>query len=192
MQSQATSGGYYISAPCDKILANRNCWTGSIGVTMGSLMDISELLENLGIRVNTITAGSNKAMGSGMEPMTPEQRAIFQALVDEAYEQFVELVAEGRDMSVAEVTKLADGRIYSNYQALDSGLIDNVEDYETAYEYMEEVCGAEGYYNQLYYPTLWEEMFASVQTIVPKSDMAAVSELVNSPLNGVPLYMYTK
>ncbi|MBR4411848.1 MAG: signal peptide peptidase SppA [Firmicutes bacterium] len=140
MQSQATSGGYYISAPCDKILANRNCWTGSIGVTMGSLMDISELLENLGIRVDTITAGSNKAMGSGMEPMTHEQRAIFQSLVDEAYEQFVELVAEGRDMSVAEVTKLADGRIYTAKQALENGLIDGIATYEEAIRIMKEEC----------------------------------------------------
>ena len=140
MQSQATSGGYYISAPCDKILANRNCWTGSIGVTMGSLLDISELLENLGIRVDTITAGSNKAMGSGMEPMTQEQRAIFQSLVDEAYEQFVELVAEGRDMSVAEVTKLADGRIYTAKQALENGLIDGIATYEEAIGIMKEEC----------------------------------------------------
>ena len=82
MQSQATSGGYYISASCDKIIADRNCWTGSIGVTMGSFVDISGLLENLGIKTTTITSGANKAMGSNVEPMTSEQRAIFQSLVD--------------------------------------------------------------------------------------------------------------
>ena len=141
MQSQATSGGYYISAPCDKILANRNCWTGSIGVTMGSLLDISQLLEELGIRVDTITAGSNKAMGSGMEPMTAEQRAIFQSLVDEAYDQFVELVADGRGMSVEDVKKLADGRIYTAKQALENGLIDGIATYEEAIGIMKEECG---------------------------------------------------
>lgn len=140
MQAQATSGGYYISAPCDKILANRNCWTGSIGVTMGSLMDISQLLENLGIRVETVTSGDNKAMGSGMEPMTDEQRAIFQSLVDEAYDQFVELVADGRDMSVAEVKKIADGRIYTAKQALENGLIDGIATYEEAIEIMKQDC----------------------------------------------------
>ncbi len=132
MQSQATSGGYYISASCDKILANRNCWTGSIGVTMGSMLDISELLDNLGIKVDTITAGGNKAMGSGMEPMTEEQRAIFQSLVDEPYEQFVGLVAEGRGMDVNEVKKLADGRLYTAKQALENGLIDGIATYEEA------------------------------------------------------------
>lgn len=132
MQSQATSGGYYISAPCEKILANRNCWTGSIGVTMGSMIDVSQLLEDLGIKVETITSGANKAMGSNVEPMTKQQREIFQSLVDEAYEQFVGIVAEGRDMSVAKVKKIADGRIYTAKQALKNGLIDGIATYEEA------------------------------------------------------------
>ena len=132
MQSQATSGGYYISASCDKIIANRNCWTGSIGVTMGSFIDVSKLLENLGIKTTTITAGDNKAMGSNTEPMTAEQKAIFQSLVDEAYEQFVGIVAEGRDMTIEEVKILADGRIYTAKQALENGLIDQIGTYEEA------------------------------------------------------------
>lgn len=132
MQSMAASGGYYISAPCDKIIANRNCWTGSIGVTLGTMYDISELLDNLGIKTNTITSGANKAMGSNVEPMTSEQRAIFQSMVDEAYEQFVGIVAEGRDMKISKVRKLADGRIYTAKQALDNGLIDQIGTFEEA------------------------------------------------------------
>lgn len=132
MQSMAASGGYYISAPCDKIIANRNCWTGSIGVTLGTMYDISELLDNLGIKTNTITSGANKAMGSNVEPMTSEQRAIFQSMVDEAYEQFVDIVAEGRDMKISKVKKLADGRIYTAKQALDNGLIDQIGTFEEA------------------------------------------------------------
>lgn len=137
MQSQATSGGYYISASCDKIIANRNCWTGSIGVTMGTLMDISELLDNLGIKTTTITSGANKAMGSNYEPMTEEQREIFQSLVDEAYDQFVGIVAEGRDMSEKEVRKIADGRIYTAKQALNNGLIDGIGTFEEAVQDMQ-------------------------------------------------------
>lgn len=132
MQSQATSGGYYISAPCDKIIANRNCWTGSIGVTMGSFIDVSELLDNLGIKTTTITAGNNKAMGSNTEPMTAEQEAIFQSLVDESYEQFVEIVASGRNMTIDYVKELADGRIYTAKQALSNGLIDKIGTYGDA------------------------------------------------------------
>lgn len=73
MGSMAASGGYYISAPADKIVANRNTWTGSIGVTIGTLYDISGLLEQYGVKTETITAGRNKAMGSSVEPMTEEQ-----------------------------------------------------------------------------------------------------------------------
>ena len=130
--SQACSGGYYISMAADKIYANRNCWTGSIGVTLGTMYDISELLDNLGIKTNTITSGANKAMGSNVEPMTSEQRAIFQSMVDEAYEQFVGIVAEGRDMKISKVKKLADGRIYTAKQALDNGLIDQIGTFEEA------------------------------------------------------------
>ena len=150
MQSQATSGGYYVSAPCDKIIANRNCWTGSIGVTLGTMIDVSQLLENLGIETETITSGDNKAMGSSTEPMTEEQREIFQGLVDEAYEQFVGIVAEGRDMTVEEVKELADGRIYTAQQALENGLIDGIGTYEEAVadmksEYALENCQVEDF-----------------------------------------------
>ncbi len=141
MQSQATSGGYYISASCDKIFANRNCWTGSIGVTMGTFIDVSELLSDLGIRTETITSGDNKAMGSTTEPMTDEQREIYQSLIDEAYEQFVGIVADGRGMSVDEVKDLADGRIYSASQALDNGLIDEVGTFEDAAYDIAYACG---------------------------------------------------
>lgn len=144
MQSQATSGGYYISASCDKIIANRNCWTGSIGVTMGSFIDVSELLDNLGIKTTTITAGDNKAMGSNTEPMTKEQKAIFQSLVDESYEQFVEIVAKGRNMTVKDVKVLADGRIYTAKQALENGLIDKIGTYEEAIDDMKKTYDLEG------------------------------------------------
>lgn len=130
MQSQATSGGYYISASSDKIFANRNCWTGSLGVTMGSFYDISGLLDKLGIKTTTITAGEHKAMGSNTDGMSDDERAIFQSLVDEAYEQFVGIISEGRGMTAEEVKALADGRIYSAQQALNNGLIDSIGTYE--------------------------------------------------------------
>ena len=132
MMSQATSGGYYISAPCDKIYANRNCWTGSIGVTIGTLYDISGLLKKYGVKTVTITSGKNKAMGSSTDEMTDEQREIFQSLVDEAYDQFVGIVSEGRGISEKEVRKIADGRVYTAKQAKEIGLVDEVATYEEA------------------------------------------------------------
>ena len=136
MQSMAASGGYYISASCDKIIANRNCWTGSIGVTMGTIYDVTGLLDKAGIKTQTITSGRNKAMGSSTEKMTAEQREILQSLIDEAYDQFVGIVAEGRDMKDSEVRKIADGRIYTAKQAQKLGLVDEVGTFEDAVEDM--------------------------------------------------------
>lgn len=126
MESMAASGGYYISAGTEKIYANRNCWTGSIGVTIGTIYDFSGFLEKMGVKTVTVTAGKNKAMGSSAEPLTKEQKEIFQGLVDEAYEQFTSVVAEGRDMKLSKVKKLADGRIYTAKQAKEHGLIDEI------------------------------------------------------------------
>lgn len=132
MGSMAASGGYYVSMAADKIVANRNCWTGSIGVTIGTFYDMSGLLDKIGVSTVTITAGVNKAMGSNVEPMTEEQKAIFQELVDEAYDQFVNIVATGRKMPLERVKTLADGRVYTAKQAKENGLIDGVMSFEDA------------------------------------------------------------
>ena len=136
MQSMAASGGYYISAPCDKIYANRNCFTGSIGVTMGEMYDLTGLMEKLGIKATAITSGKNKAMGSNTQELTEEQKEIFQGLVDEAYEQFTGIVAEGRNMDINKVKELADGRIYTANQAKENGLIDEVGTYQECIDAM--------------------------------------------------------
>lgn len=133
MGSMAASGGYYISAPADQIYANRNTWTGSIGVTMGTFYDLSGFLDRYGVKAETITAGRNKAMGEMTAPLTEEQRQILQSLVDEAYEQFTGIVAEGRELSLAETKTLADGRIYTAKQALKLGLLDRLGSKDEAF-----------------------------------------------------------
>lgn len=187
----ACSGAYYISSAADYISANRNCWTGSIGVII-STTNYKGLYDKLGIEEILITSGSNKGMGSGGSEMTDEHIAIYQSLVDESYQQFVGIVAQSRGLSLEKTKEIADGRIYSAEQALALGLIDSAESYDDAYSYMEETCGSEGYYKQLYYPTVWETMFADIQTLVPKSDVQAAAALTDSSLSGVPLYMYVK
>lgn len=132
MGSMAASGGYYISAPADKIVADRNTWTGSIGVTMGTVYDITGFLNKHGIKAENLTAGRNKAMGSIVEPMTDEQRKIFQSLLNDSYNQFVGIIAEGRDMDIKTVKTLADGRIYTATQAKANGLIDDIATLEEA------------------------------------------------------------
>lgn len=138
MGSIAASGGYYISTAADRIFANRNTWTGSIGVTIGTIYDITALLEKYGVKTITITAGDNKAMGSMVEPLTAEQQAIFQSLVDEAYEQFTGIVSEERGIGLEDVKAIADGRIYTAKQAYEIGLIDSIGTFEDALNDMKE------------------------------------------------------
>lgn len=130
MGETCASGGYYMACAADKIYANRNTFTGSIGVVMNTVYDISELLDKLGIKTATVHSGENKNMGSYFEEFTEEQREIYQSLCDEAYEQFVSIVSEGRNMDISEVKKLADGRIYTAKQAKANGLIDDIVTYE--------------------------------------------------------------
>ena len=130
----AASGGYYIGCAADKIIANRNTLTGSIGVIAGQFLDLTGLMAKHGIKHQTIHAGRNKTMGSFSEPMTEEQRAIMQSVADECYEQFVALVAESRRLDVAAVKELADGRIYTAAQAKAHGLVDDIATFDEAVE----------------------------------------------------------
>ena len=144
MGATAASGGYYVSAPADYIIARPDTTTGSIGVIY-TLFNAEELVDELGIEVTTITSGPNKDIGSIWDELTPEQREIFETLVDESYDQFVEIVADGRsDLSVEEVRDLADGRIYSGRQALDRGLVDELGNLDDAIAKAAELGGISG------------------------------------------------
>lgn len=176
MQGTAASGGYYISAPCEKIIANRNCWTGSIGVTMGTFVDVSGLLEKLGVKTQTITAGSNKAMGSSTEPLTAEQRAIYQSLVDEAYEQFVAIVAEGRDMPVDRVKTLADGRIYTANQALQNGLVDMVGTFDEAVADMQKTYKLEDCAVEYFQAEVTTDFYDLLGVVAKDGDVSAITD----------------
>lgn len=185
MGSMAASGGYYISAPADKIIANRNCWTGSIGVTIGTLYDVSELLDKYGIKTVTITSGKNKAMGSSVEPMTEEQKEIFQSLVDEAYDQFTGIVAEGRNMPIKKVKKLADGRIYTAKQALNNGLIDQIGTLDDAISDMKKTYGlGDCQISDMEYTddSLFSSIFGKLASAQKQnqSDVAALLEIMES------------
>lgn len=148
MGSMAASGGYYISAPCEQIYANRNTWTGSIGVTIGTIVDISGFLEKYGVKTKTIASGEHKAMGSSYQEMTPEEEAIWRSLIDEAYEQFVDVVAEGRGMEKADVYPVADGRILSAKQAMKAGLVDELGGIDDAFYAMCEQVDEEMYFER--------------------------------------------
>lgn len=132
----AASGGYYIACSAEKIIANRNTLTGSIGVIAGQSFDLTEFMSKHGIKMNTITAGKNKNMLNIDQPLTTEQRAIMQSVADECYNQFTQIVAEGRNLPIETVKSLADGRIYTAQQAKNNKLIDDVNEFSKAKEDM--------------------------------------------------------
>lgn len=125
METMAASGGYYISAPADKIYAGPQTITGSIGVISESI-DYSELLGNLGVKTNTIKSGEHKDIMSPSKEMTPEEREILQSINKDSYDQFINVIVKGRHMSESKVRQLADGRIYSAQQAKNNGLVDEI------------------------------------------------------------------
>ncbi|NRG44754.1 signal peptide peptidase SppA [Bacillus sp. CRN 9] len=123
MGSMAASGGYYISAPADKIFASADTMTGSLGVIMQGI-NISELAEKYGVDFMTIKSGEYKDIMSQTREMTEEEQKIMQDMIDNAYGGFVDVIAQGREMSEEQVRKIADGRIYDGRQALELDLID--------------------------------------------------------------------
>ena len=137
----ATSGAYWIGSYADVIIANPYCVTGSIGVTYGSHIDISGMLEKLGIDATSLTAGDNKAMGSMYEPLTEEQKALYQEQLDEIYERFVDVVATNRNLPRSNVYRFADGRTFLASKALEYGLIDGIGYFDEVQQLMIEAEG---------------------------------------------------
>ncbi|HXF93501.1 MAG TPA: signal peptide peptidase SppA [Nitrospiraceae bacterium] len=128
------SGGYYIAASADAILAHPSSVTGSLGVIMLTI-NARGLLEKVGVEATAVTSGPRKDMGSPFRAMTPEERAIFQGVIDSFYQRFLTVVQEGRpNLSMDQIKKLADGRIYSGEQAKAVGLVDDVGYLEQAIE----------------------------------------------------------
>ena len=126
MMDVAASGGYYVACACDEIVAQPSTITGSIGVIM-QMFDLSGTMQMVGVKSDAITSGVLKDAGSPLRPMRPEEREVFERIVQDMYERFVKVVADGRPgLSEADVRRLADGRIYTAGQALEAGLIDRI------------------------------------------------------------------
>jgi len=121
-------------------------------------MNIEGLLEKLGIQIETFKGGKYKDMYSGFREMTPEERDIMQQMIDEYYEQFIEVVVEGRGLSKEEVRNLATGQIYTGTEAKELGLVDKLGDLDTAINLAAELAGIEAPIVEYYQPprlTLW-------------------------------------
>lgn len=188
--SQACSGAYYISMAADKIYANRNCWTGSIGVIV-SLVNCKKLYDKIGIKEIDITSGKNKSMGSAGLELTDEQYNILQSLVDEAYDQFAEIVSNGRNLDIAQVKKLADGRIYSAKQAKKANLIDEVGLLTELKAAMQEDNGLPNditYHEVNRTSNFLSSLMGYVNGLQPKSELELATDIMENKGNGVLKY----
>jgi protease IV len=125
MMDVAASGGYYVALAADTIVAHPTTVTGSIGVIMITL-NAEGLMQKVGLATAAIKSGERKDMGSPFRQLTPEERAIFQGVIDDLHRQFVAKLVERRKIPQATATTLADGRIYTAQQALSNNLIDSI------------------------------------------------------------------
>ncbi|MBC8205273.1 signal peptide peptidase SppA [bacterium] len=139
----AASGGYYAALGADIIMANPATTTGSIGV-IAQVPAFYELMNRIGISQETIKSGEFKDTGNPFRPMTKKERKYLQEWVDDTYEQFLEKVAEERELPIEEVRKIADGRVFTGRQALQYGLVDTLGDWHDAILTAGQLAGIKG------------------------------------------------
>lgn len=140
MGDSCASGGYWLAAKGDYLFANPSTMTGSIGVYIG-YTNYEELMNKLGIKNDKIKSGAHKDILSPDRPMTEKERALVQDMVNDIYEQFVDVVADGRQMDRDAVKAIADGRILTGRQAQEAGLVDAMGNYYAALSYTAEQVG---------------------------------------------------
>jgi protease-4 len=127
MGSIAASGGYYIAAAADRIVANPGTLTGSIGVKM-EFANLEKLLEKIGVKGMVVKSGEYKDIGSPYRDLTEQEKKLLQDVIDDVHSQFIKAVAEGRNLPEPEVRAIADGRIFTGQQALALKLVDQLGD----------------------------------------------------------------
>jgi protease-4 len=151
MGDVAASGGYYVAAACDEIYANGSTITGSIGV-ISQFLNYGALAKKLGVDTQTMKSGEFKDAGNPARPLTPRERQLFQTLIRDIYNQFVDDVAAGRKgkkgaaakLTRAKIVQLADGRVYTGRQAQANGLIDTIGGLEEAVAEAAQLAKIEG------------------------------------------------
>lgn len=195
MGGMAASGGYYVSSPADQIYASNETLTGSIGVIMQSI-NYSQLAEDFGVEFETYTSGDMKEMLSGHQDPSEEETEYVQGMVDTMFQNFVDVVSEGRDMSEDEVRDIADGRIYLGQDAVENGLVDQIGYIEDATEDLKEEIGGNpqiveyGYDNSFANISFSYKVKDFIGEVTGNSDIQRVETLINDRQGMQPMYLY--
>jgi protease-4 len=189
MEDTTASGGYYISTAADRIFANETTLTGSLGVNI-PLNNYAEAANKYGIKQVVIKSGKYKDMGSAFREMTPDEREIFQSIVDDLYSEFVEVISEGRGIPEERVREIADGRIYSGVQAKKLGLVDSLGELDDAAATAGRLAGAKDTTLVRYVqaPTFFETVLARVAPQEPQAQQ--IMEAAGLDLEPKPYYLY--
>lgn len=180
MSSVAASGGYYIACASDKIVANPGTITGSIGVII-QFPQMKELLEKIGLKSTVVKRGKYKDTGSPTREMTSDEKVLVQKVVDDIYDQFVDVVSLNRNIPKKRIMEIADGRIFSGRQALNLGLIDYLGNMEYTIDLAARLSGIEGE-PEVVYP---KEKRKGLLRYIIKEMITAVSDEIKSEETGI-------
>ena len=151
MGSVAASGGLLVACAADKIVANPGTITGSISAIM-QFANFEELMKKVGLKSSVVKSGQYKDIGSPLRDMTPEEKVIIQDLVDDIYNQFVDVIVKERKLPREKVVEIADGRVFSGRRAKELGLVDYLGDMSSAAKLASKLAGKDGKY-ELVYPS---------------------------------------
>lgn len=185
MGGMAASGGLMVSMAGQRVFANAGTVTGSIGVRM-DIPQIRALLDRIGVDRQTLTTAPYKDAGSMLRPLSDEERAYFQGVLDDMHGMFVDIVARGRHMAREQAAALADGRIFTGREALRLGLVDELGGMEAAHRWLAEQSGVDVRHPLLERPRKerwWQDLLESTLSRWLGLDAAAVR-------NATPVFLY--
>jgi len=187
--SLAASGGFYVASAADKIVANPGTLAGSIGVIM-EFVQVEELLKKIGVSVEVLKTGEFKDIGSFHRKLTERDREMIRTLVFDVQRQFIDAVAQGRNLPAEKVREIADGRILSGSQCKDLGLVDQLGNFEDAVELAKALTGIKGEVT-LVYPKKprgkwWNLFLQDTSQAVTKAVRDALMSRLEYRWEGVP------
>jgi protease-4 len=170
------SGAYMVASQSDEIWAMPGSAVGSIGV-ISEIPNVGELLDKVGVDFQVITAGKYKDVGSPYRPLSKDERALIQGSVDEAYDQFIDIVAKGRKLPRSEVESMATGWVWSGEAGKELGLVDKLGTYKDALDAAAKRGGIDGDYDVVTYEQKFGDLLGSLLGITRRlGDLDALSQ----------------
>jgi protease-4 len=187
MMGIAASGGYYIASACDYIIAHPSTLTGSIGV-ISIFPNLAELFDKVGIHVQVIKSGELKDSGSVFREMTDKEKAVFQGIINDYYQKFLDAVYQARkdSLTLENLKKIADGRVYTASQAQEARLIDEVGYFDRALKKILELAGIQqaNVIAYTYYPKRKTNIYAASLKVQNPLESKSLQEIIQSLKSG--------